>query len=622
MGSGRDKRKKAKERKDGPVAGVGSVKTEKKTAKNEAKKERRADKRLEGDEDDIDALLMRMALEERQKKGTLEVVPDCDPPGPRVNASFVPYVTPRGSFIFMFGGEYVDVATDKVHVYKDLYRFDVDKKRWARVDAPNGPPPRSAHQAVIVKNTMFVFGGEFTSPNQEKFHHYKDLWRLDLTTWEWDCLPLKGGPSARSGHRMALQPLRNRVLLFGGFYDTGRDVKYYNDLWELNLETLKWTSLGGGPAGNAGAGAVWPSPRSGCGLAVVGETLWVFGGYSKAKDDEDEDLEHGKTMDDVWACNLTNNTWERVKKVGMAPGARASFSVAVHSHPKAGPRAFVFGGVSDNEAKGGEDLSSEFHNDLYTFNFERRRWFAAELRPPATGGAAGGGKGGAGKAASADAASSSDDAATAAAAAGGSSSSSAATAAAPIVSPEMADRLAAATDRTSALYRAAVKIQASYRGYVVRKAYQLYRIGGVVSEILYSPATYGLDLSVLNIPKPKARICALTTIVGSTLWLLGGTVEVGSKEITLDDMWALDVVKLDGWQLVRENTVGEELLKKAAAGDGSDSEWTEASDGDLEDDDEDDDEEEEEAEKKKGGKGGKASAASAAGGKAGSSSKK
>lgn len=60
--------------------------------------------------------------------------------------------------------------------------------------------------------------------------------------------------------------------------------------------------------------------------------------------------------------------WERVKKAGMAPGPRASFAWAVHK----GMRAFLFGGVSDNEAKGGEDLSSEFHNDLYTFSFGNR----------------------------------------------------------------------------------------------------------------------------------------------------------------------------------------------------------------------------------------------------------
>jgi hypothetical protein len=40
----------------------------------------------------------------------------------------------------------------------------------------------------------------------------------------------------------------------------------------------------------------------------------------------------------------------------------------------------------------------------------------------------------------------------------------------------------------------------------VRKAYKLYQLGGVVSEILYSPAAYGLDMSVKNMPKPRARI--------------------------------------------------------------------------------------------------------------------
>lgn len=69
-------------------------------------------------------------------------------------------------------------------------------------------------------------------------------------------------------------------------------------------------------------------------------------------------------------------------------------------------------------------------------------------------------------------------------------------------------------------------------------------------------------------------------MTGNTLWLLGGVVEVGESEVTLDDMWSLDLVKLDGWTLVKENTMGEEVFKAAAAkaaGGGSDSEWEEAS---------------------------------------------
>jgi hypothetical protein len=151
---------------------------------------------------------------------------------------------------------------------------------------PRSPSPRCAHQAVVYKGCMYVFGGEFSSPNQERFMHFRwgraarscgaaaaqgspqgarqsrpaqspcpfppfalqnqrpgrarplgspsppppppkkqrDLWRLDLSTHEWDSLPTRGGPSARSGHRMALH--KNKAILFGGFYDTGSEVKW------------------------------------------------------------------------------------------------------------------------------------------------------------------------------------------------------------------------------------------------------------------------------------------------------------------------------------------------------------------------------------------------------------
>lgn len=85
-------------------------------------------------------------------------------------------------------------------VYGDLYRYDVDNREWELVSSPNSPPPRSAHQSVAWKDHLYIFGnlllsicfsqidllviklrlifivligGEFTSPNQERFHHYK-----------------------------------------------------------------------------------------------------------------------------------------------------------------------------------------------------------------------------------------------------------------------------------------------------------------------------------------------------------------------------------------------------------------------------------------------------------------
>lgn len=50
----------------------------------------------------------------------------------------------------------------------------------------------------------------------QNFKHYRDLWRLDTESWSWESLPARGGPSARSGHRMALY--KASIIMFGGFY--------------------------------------------------------------------------------------------------------------------------------------------------------------------------------------------------------------------------------------------------------------------------------------------------------------------------------------------------------------------------------------------------------------------
>ena len=37
------------------------------------------------------------------------------------------------------------------------------------------------------------------------------------------------------------------------------------------------------------------------------------------------------------------------------------------------------------------------------------------------------------------------------------------------------------------------------------QAYQTYKLGGKISELLYSPAAYGIDLSSKDMPKPSKR---------------------------------------------------------------------------------------------------------------------
>jgi hypothetical protein len=341
---------------------------------------------------------------------------------------------------------------------------------------------------------------------------------------------------------------KGRLILFGGFFDAGKETKYYNDLWSFSIDQLQWECLGPKP------GQTGPSPRGGCQLALHAESsiMYLLGGYSlkttstsvepkagekrkPAKGDDDSDS-LGIIHDDVWALALTTCSWERVKKAGMAPSPRTSFGVVVHKG-----RAIFFGGVFDREGTG-DRLYSELFNEAYSFNLTSRRWFPLTLK----------------RAPLIDTAAKSDS----------------------IEPPQDIDnnvempppppgvdpqlhvalmRLKNAKD--SLMVRAATRIQAAFRGHMVRTAYRTYKLGGQVSELLYSPAAYGIDLSATNVIRPRARAAPAMAVLRNTLWLWGGQVEIGHTDVILDDLWSLDLNKLDGWRCLRENTAGEDAFK-------------------------------------------------------------
>lgn len=124
----------------------------------------------------------------------------------------------------------------------------------------------------------------------------RDLWRLDLNTWQWEELGIKGGPTARSGHRMLSH--QNKIYMFGGYYDAGDTLpKYYHDLWEFDPSALKWTSIGD-------MSGRWPTARSGYQWVAHGDVLVLHGGYSKKVDEDDKDMQHGVAMDDTWCWHI------------------------------------------------------------------------------------------------------------------------------------------------------------------------------------------------------------------------------------------------------------------------------------------------------------------------------
>ncbi|KAL5192117.1 Kelch domain-containing protein 4 [Glycine soja] len=508
--------------------GKGKEKTERKTARAEEKKARRETKKL-SPEDDIDAILLSIQKEEAKKK-EVHVDDNVPAPSPRSNCSLT--VNPlKETELILYGGEFYN--GNKTFVYGDLYRYDVEKLEWKLVSSPNSPPPRSAHQAVAWKNYVYIFGnsfyfgGEFTSPNQERFHHYKDFWMLDLKTNQWEQLNLKGCPSPRSGHRMVLY--KHKIILFGGFYDTLREVRYYNDLFVFDLDQFKWQEIKPKP------GAMWPTARSGFQLFVYQDDIFLYGGYSKEVSSDKSNSEKGIVHSDMWSLDPKTWEWNKVKKSGMPPGPRAGFSMCVHKR-----RALLFGGVVDIEVEG-DVMMSLFLNELYGFQLDTNRWYPLELRKE---------KSTKDKLKKIEQ-NCPDDVNK--------------------INPTCTTReeTEESEDEENNIDDISKNIASNMS---IDDGETLTKSEGKAEE---SSAKLDIQSSLPEVVKPCGRINACMAVGRDTLYIYGGMMEIKDQEITLDDLYSLNLSKLDEWKCIIP---------------ASESEWVEASDDDEENEDDDEDE--------------------------------
>ena len=113
---------------------------------------------------------------------------------------------------------------------------------WRQILSPPPiPPARCSHTAVYYNNAIYIFGGELATA--EKYHHYKDMWRFDIKTNLWTEITPRGGhaPPSRSGHRCIVW--RHYMVLYGGFYEALRETRWYSDLWVYDFSTNSWTEM-------------------------------------------------------------------------------------------------------------------------------------------------------------------------------------------------------------------------------------------------------------------------------------------------------------------------------------------------------------------------------------------
>jgi hypothetical protein len=171
--------------------------------------------------------------------------------------------------------------------------------KWELI-TPKGeaPPPRHEPAGIYdpLRRRMVVFGGWTFESN-----FFDDVWELTMDgdpTWR-RVQPEGDGPSGRRGHIAVLDPLRDRMIVFGGYDGT----LYLNDTWALELaEPMRWQRLvtvGGPPPGRWEPDAAYDPAR---------DRIVAHGGAAESR-----------SLSDTWALSLRDLEWSGVETTNEGP---------------------------------------------------------------------------------------------------------------------------------------------------------------------------------------------------------------------------------------------------------------------------------------------------------------
>jgi hypothetical protein len=216
---------------------------------------------------------------------------------------------------------------------------------WGEL-SPSGTPPveRYIHTAIYdpVQERMVVFGGAAFG---QDFGYYSDTWALSLAgapAWS-ELTPSGTPPSARYAHTAIYDPVRDRMVAFGGYGE--------KDTWVLTLSgTPVWSELT--PSGTL-------PPRLFHHTAIydpVRDRMVVFGGFG--------------TYDDTRVLSLSGTpAWSELTPSGTPPSGRHGHT-AIYDPVR--DRMVVFGG-----------RDTLYHNDTWALSLAGApAW--SELTPSGT----------------------------------------------------------------------------------------------------------------------------------------------------------------------------------------------------------------------------------------------
>lgn len=206
---------------------------------------------------------------------------------------------PAGRQIFLFGGQ--DIAPKN-----DLWVYSLARRRWTEVQVSSArPPARFGHTLIFdpIRRRLVAFGGQAGG-------FFSDVWAFDIVRGLWEQLSAdEAGPSRRYGHSAIYDAARDRMVISHGFTDAGR----FDDTWAFEFTSGSWRNIspsGTRPLRRCLHHAVYDSANN---------QMLLYGGCSSPVGP--------CPLGDLWSFDLTAGRWtERTPQ--SSPPAREHYGMA------------------------------------------------------------------------------------------------------------------------------------------------------------------------------------------------------------------------------------------------------------------------------------------------------
>ncbi|KAG8578341.1 hypothetical protein GDO81_010458 [Engystomops pustulosus] len=233
----------------------------------------------------------------------------------------------------------------------DLYELQASRWLWKKLKPhalPSGslPCPRLGHSFSLHGNKCYLFGGlanESEDNNNNIPRYLNDFYELELRQGSgvvgWTIPQTKGvPPTPRESHSAVIYSKNDRgkskLYIFGGM--SGCRL---SDLWELDIETMTWSS--------PGAKGAFPLPRSLHTANIIGNRMYIFGGWvpKMSEDDSPSSQEtHWKCTNSFSFLDLDSMEWKALMTDSSEdrrdwPGPRAG-----HCAVTVGKRLYIWSG--------------------------------------------------------------------------------------------------------------------------------------------------------------------------------------------------------------------------------------------------------------------------------------